>query len=74
MLRGMPNDVYFTVGLIAIIGLSAKNAILIIQFAKDLRAQGKPLFEATVRRRIQLRRIRSRARVMGFGNRLLRVR
>ncbi len=48
MLRGMPNDVYFMVGLIAIIGLSAKNAILIIEFAKDLRAQGMPLVDATV--------------------------
>ena len=47
-LRGLPNDVYFTVGLITIIGLSAKNAILIIEFAKDLRAQGKPLIEATL--------------------------
>jgi len=47
MLRDMPNDVYFKVGLIAIIGLSAKNAILIIEFAKDLRAQGKSLLEAT---------------------------
>ena len=47
-LRGLPNDVYFTVGLITIIGLAAKNAILIIEFAKDLRAQGKPLIEATV--------------------------
>jgi multidrug efflux pump len=47
-LRGLPNDVYFTVGLIAIIGLAAKDAILIIEFAKDLRAQGKPLIEATV--------------------------
>jgi multidrug efflux pump len=47
-LRDLPNDVYFKVGLIAIIGLSAKNAILIIEFAKDLRAQGKPLLEATV--------------------------
>ncbi|MGO4172607.1 multidrug efflux RND transporter permease subunit [Bosea sp. TAF32] len=46
-LRGMPNDVYFMVGLIAIIGLSAKNAILIIEFAKDLHAEGKPLLEAT---------------------------
>ena len=45
---GMPNDVYFKVGLITIIGLSAKNAILIIEFAKDLRAEGMPLFEATV--------------------------
>jgi multidrug efflux pump len=48
MLRGLPNDVYFTVGLITIIGLAAKDAILIIEFAKDLRAQGKPLIEATV--------------------------
>ncbi|MCV3736689.1 multidrug efflux RND transporter permease subunit [Rhizobium sp. TRM96647] len=46
--RGMPNDVYFLVGLITIIGLSAKNAILIIEFAKDLRAEGKPLLEATI--------------------------
>src|SRR5204862_3956413 len=47
-LRGLPNDVYFTVGLITIIGLAAKDAILIIEFAKDLRAPGKPLIEATV--------------------------
>ena len=47
-LRGMPNDVYFMVGLIAIIGLSAKNAILIIEFAKDLHAEGKSVIEATV--------------------------
>jgi multidrug efflux pump len=42
-LRGLSNDVYFKVGLITIIGLAAKDAILIIEFAKDLRAQGKPL-------------------------------
>lgn len=47
-LRDMPNDVYFKVGLIATIGLSAKNAILIIEFAKDLHAQGKNLIEATL--------------------------
>jgi multidrug efflux pump len=47
-LRGLANDVYFTVGLITIIGLAAKDAILIIEFAKDLRAQGKPLLEATL--------------------------
>jgi multidrug efflux pump len=47
-LRGMPNDVYFKVGMIAIIGLSSKNAILIIEFAKDLQAQGKSLVEATL--------------------------
>jgi multidrug efflux pump len=48
MLRGIPNDVYFTIGLVTIIGLAAKDAILIIEFAKDLRAQGKPLIEAAV--------------------------
>ena len=47
-LRGMPDDVYFKVGLIAVVGLSAKNAILIIEFAKDLQAQGKGLIEATL--------------------------
>ncbi|SDD12700.1 multidrug efflux pump [Cupriavidus sp. YR651] len=47
-MRGMPNDVYFKVGLIATIGLSAKNAILIVEFAKDLQAQGKGLIEATL--------------------------
>ena len=47
-LRGMPNDVYFKVGLITVIGLSAKNAILIVEFAKDLMAEGKGLIEATL--------------------------
>ncbi len=47
-LRDMPNDVYFKVGLITIIGLSSKNAILIIEFAKDLQAEGKGLIEATL--------------------------
>ena len=48
MLRGMPSDVYFQIGLITIIGLSAKNAILIIEFAKDLHAEGRTLFEAAL--------------------------
>jgi multidrug efflux pump len=47
-LRGMPSDVYFKVGLITIIGLSAKNAILIVEFAKDLQAEGMGLLEATL--------------------------
>ena len=47
-LRGMTNDVYFQVGLITIIGLSAKNAILIIEFAKDLQAQGKGIIESAL--------------------------
>ena len=47
--RGLPNDVFFKVGLITVIGLSAKNAILIIEFAKDLVAQGMGLVEATLK-------------------------
>ncbi len=47
-LLGMPNDVYFKVGLITIIGLAAKNAILIVEFAKDLYAEGRSLTEAAV--------------------------
>jgi multidrug efflux pump len=48
LLRSYSNDVYFQVGLITIIGLSAKNAILIIEFAKDLQAQGKSAVEAAL--------------------------
>ena len=47
-LRGLPNDVYFKVGLIVIIGLSTKNAILIIEFARHLQEQGKDLVESTL--------------------------
>ncbi|MBU1776466.1 MAG: efflux RND transporter permease subunit, partial [Gammaproteobacteria bacterium] len=47
-MRGLPNDVYFKVGLIVIIGLAAKNAILIIQFARELQHQGRDLLDATV--------------------------
>jgi len=47
--RGMNNDVYFQVGLLTTIGLSAKNAILIVEFAKDLMdKEGKGLVEATL--------------------------
>ena len=46
--RGFANDVYFKVGLITIIGLSAKNAVLIIEFAKDLQAQGLSAAEAAL--------------------------
>ena len=46
--RGLENDVYFKVGLITIIGLSAKNAVLIIEFAKTLHAQGQGLVESVL--------------------------
>ncbi|CAH0285494.1 Multidrug export protein AcrF [Pseudomonas sp. Bi70] len=48
MLRGLPNDVFFKVGMITIIGLSAKNAILIVEFARQLHAEGRSLADAAV--------------------------
>jgi multidrug efflux pump len=49
MFRGLPADVYFNVGLIAIIGLAAKNAILIVEFALEEEARGVSTFDATMR-------------------------
>ncbi|WP_257388228.1 multidrug efflux RND transporter permease subunit [Tahibacter caeni] len=46
--RGLPDDVYFKIGLITIIGLAAKNAILIIEFAVEAQRHGKPLREAVL--------------------------
>lgn len=48
MTRGLPADVYFNIGLITLIGLSARNAILIVQFAVEEEAAGKPLRDATL--------------------------
>ncbi len=45
---GLSNDIYFQIGLLVLIGLSAKNAILIVEFAMDERQKGKSLFEAAV--------------------------
>ena len=48
ILRDLPNDVFFKVGLITIIGLSAKNAILIVEFARQLHAEGRTLVDSAV--------------------------
>ncbi|HEX8467028.1 MAG TPA: efflux RND transporter permease subunit [Allosphingosinicella sp.] len=48
LVRGMAMDVYFNIGIITIIGLSAKNAILIVEYAKDLEAEGRDVVEATL--------------------------
>jgi len=57
-LRGLQNDVYCQIGLVMLIGLSSKNAILIVEFAEQLRAQGKSIAEAAVEAaRIRLRPI-----------------
>ncbi len=47
-LRGLENDVFFQVGLLTTVGLSAKNAILIVEFARDLRQQGMGVVEAAL--------------------------
>lgn len=57
-LRGMENDVFFKVGLITLIGLSAKNAVLIVEFARKRQQDGLPLTEAVVEAsRLRLRPI-----------------
>ncbi|AKC71760.1 multidrug efflux RND transporter permease subunit [Pandoraea oxalativorans] len=67
-LMGMPNDIYFKVGLIATIGLSAKNAILIAEVANDLAKQGMTWFDAAVEAaRLRLRPIVMTSLAFGFG-------
>lgn len=57
-LRSQQNDVYCQVGLVMLVGLSAKNAILIVEFAEQLRKHGKPLLEAAIEAaRLRLRPI-----------------
>ena len=48
LMRGLPNDIFFKIGMITIIGLAAKNAILIVEFAVELRQAGKTLRDATI--------------------------
>jgi multidrug efflux pump len=68
LFRGYANDVYFQVGLITIIGLTAKNAILIIEFAKDLQAQGKSVTEsALAAARLRFRPIIMTSMAFGLG-------
>ncbi|WP_206957723.1 multidrug efflux RND transporter permease subunit [Trinickia acidisoli] len=48
LLRGLPNDIYFKIGLVTVIGLAGKNAILIVQFARDAQARGVRLVDSIV--------------------------
>ena len=66
--RGLDNDVYFQVGLLTTVGLASKNAILIVEFATQLQAQGKALFEATLEAvRLRLRPIIMTSLAFGVG-------
>jgi multidrug efflux pump len=66
--RGLSNDVYFQVGLLVTVGLSAKNAILIVEFAKDLVEQGMGIVEATLEAvRLRLRPILMTSLAFGLG-------
>jgi len=68
LLRGLPNDVFFKVGMITVIGLSAKNAILIVEFAKQLREQGKGLVASAIEAaRLRLRPILMTSLAFGLG-------
>ena len=67
-LRGLPNDIYFQVGLLTTIGLASKNAILIVEFAKALQEEGMALVDAAMAAaRRRLRPIIMTSLAFGFG-------
>jgi HAE1 family hydrophobic/amphiphilic exporter-1 len=67
-LRGMPNDIYFQIGLLTTLGLTTKNAILIVQFAKTRVEEGMGLIEATLEAaKLRLRPIIMTSLAFGFG-------
>jgi HAE1 family hydrophobic/amphiphilic exporter-1 len=67
-LRGLPNDVYFQIGLLTTLGLTTKNAILIVQFAKTRVEQGMGLIDATLEgAKLRLRPIVMTSLAFGFG-------
>jgi HAE1 family hydrophobic/amphiphilic exporter-1 len=66
--RGLSNDVYFQVGLLTTVGLASKNAILIVEFATQLQAAGRNVFDATLESvRMRLRPILMTSLAFGFG-------
>ncbi len=66
--RGLPSDVYFQIGLLTVLGLTTKNAILIVQFAKIRVEQGEGLIEATLEgSKLRLRPIVMTSLAFGFG-------
>ncbi|MCH9741891.1 MAG: efflux RND transporter permease subunit, partial [Proteobacteria bacterium] len=68
IIRDLPNDIYFKVGMVVIIGLAAKNAILIVEFARHLELEGKSLIESIVEAsRLRLRPIIMTSIAFVFG-------
>ncbi|NLF25323.1 MAG: efflux RND transporter permease subunit [Deltaproteobacteria bacterium] len=68
MLRGFPNDVYFQIALLTVLGLTTKNAILIVQFAQSKVQEGRGLVEATLEgAKLRLRPIIMTSLAFGFG-------
>jgi len=66
--RGLPNDVYFQIGLLTVLGLTTKNAILIVQFAKIRREEGAGLIAATLEAaKLRLRPIVMTSMAFGMG-------
>ncbi|PIW63048.1 efflux RND transporter permease subunit [Shewanella sp. CG12_big_fil_rev_8_21_14_0_65_47_15] len=66
--RGLPNDVFFQVGLLTTVGLATKNAILIVEFAKEYYEKGSGLIEATLHAvRVRLRPILMTSLAFGLG-------
>lgn len=66
--RSLPNDVYFQIGLLTVLGLTTKNAILIVQFAKIRMEQGEALIPATLEAaKLRLRPIVMTSMAFGFG-------
>lgn len=66
--KSLTNDVYFQVGILAVMGLSSKNAILIVEFARNLQAEGRSLIDATVEAcRLRLRPILMTSLAFGLG-------
>ena len=60
LIRGMPNDIYFQIGLVVLVGLAAKNAILIVEFASQKQAEGMSSYDAA----LEAARLRFRPIVM----------
>jgi multidrug efflux pump subunit AcrB len=69
-LRGLPSDVYFQIGMLVVVGLAAKNAILIVEFANELHSQGRSLRDAAIeaaRERFRPILMTSFAFILGVG-------